>query len=151
MKIYTDGACRGNQNVENFGAWSFVVVDNDTEIAAVSGFQPNTTNNKMEMAAVIAALNWVTLNHRGTRPVIISDSQYVVKGITEWIHGWIKKNWVNSIKKPVENRSQWEIMHSLNSSVKAQFQWIRGHDGDKYNEMCDKMCNDLLDSLTLQS
>lgn len=147
MKIYTDGACRGNGKQENWGAWSFVVVKDDVEIAVGSGFKPSTTNNKMELTAAIRAMQWFQENHPTITPTVISDSQYVVKGITDWVHGWLRKNWRMSTGKPVANKEQWQHLLILQTETPAIWEWVRGHDGDKYNEMCDKMCNDALDKL----
>ena len=148
MEIFCDGACRGNQLATGQkGAHAFVVTDNDVRIYHEVDTQLETTNNRMELMAVIAAFKWLWNNRQLELLTIISDSQYVVNGATTWIHGWKKNGWKNSTRKPIENKDLWEILHNYHLQFPLKFQWIRGHDGNEFNELCDTLCNNALDNL----
>jgi ribonuclease HI len=139
-KIYTDGACSGNPGP---GGWGTVLYLADGGIHEMGGGERQTTNNRMEMQAAIAGLTW--LRDRGqTQPVAIyTDSEYVLKGITQWIAGWKRRGWVNSAKKPVLNRDLWEqldqVTTEVNKALDKPLQWVyvRGHSGNVGNERCD--------------
>lgn len=138
--IYTDGACSGNPGP---GGWGTVIYFNDGSIRELGGGNAQTTNNRMEMQAAISGLDFL-LSTPQTEPVILhTDSEYVLKGITEWIHGWKRRGWKNAAKKPVLNRDLWEMLDGLNHRATQQLekpiQWIyvRGHSGDAGNERCD--------------
>lgn len=131
--IYTDGACLGNPGP---GAAAVVITTPEGEI--VKGFVkafPQTTNNRMELTACIAALKAV----KGAHLVIFTDSQYVHKGITSWIHGWKRNGWKTSTKKPVENQDLWIELDSLNKRYDGtvEWRWLRGHNGIRGNERAD--------------
>ena len=131
MKIfYTDGACSGNPGP---GGWAVLHLDKDQIIRKWGGFQNKTTNNRMELTAVIEALKY--LSH-GEAAAIYTDSEYVRKGITEWMRNWKLKNWKTAGKKPVKNRDLWELLDSLNHK-NIQWYYVAGHSGDYHNEMCD--------------
>lgn len=149
MKIYTDGACRGNGKETSRGAWAFVVVDENEEIIhQASEAIKNTTNNIMEITAAIQALQWLSTQEiiKTQSPIVASDSQYVIKGITEWIHGWKFKNW-KATTGPVKNVELWKHLDILNANVKPMWMWVRGHDGNQFNEVADSLCNQALDKL----
>jgi ribonuclease HI len=132
VEIFTDGACSGNPGPGGYGA----VLKYGDRIKEVSGCENDTTNNRMELMSVIAAFRQLK------KPCIIkviSDSVYVVKGMTEWMPGWIKKNWVNSRKEPVLNRDLWELLLNLSAPHKVEWIWIKGHNGHKENERCDEL------------
>jgi len=139
-KIYTDGACSGNPGP---GGWGTVLYLADGGIHEMGGGARQTTNNRMEMQAAIAGLTW--LRDRGqTQPVAIyTDSEYVLKGITQWIAGWKRRGWVSSAKKPVLNRDLWEQLDQVtteaNKTLDKPLQWVyvRGHSGNVGNERCD--------------
>lgn len=140
--IYTDGACSGNPGP---GGWGTVIYFNDGSIRELGGGNAQTTNNRMEMQAAISGLDFL-LSTPQIEPVMLhTDSEYVLKGITEWIHGWKRRGWKNAAKKPVLNRDLWEILDGLNHRATQQLekpiQWIyvRGHSGDAGNERCDEI------------
>lgn len=139
-KIYTDGACSGNPGP---GGWGTVLYFADGGIHEMGGGTRQTTNNRMEMQAAIAGLTWLRDSGQ-TQPVAIyTDSEYVLKGITQWIAGWKRRGWVNSAKKPVLNRDLWEqldqVTVEVNKTLDKPLQWIyvRGHSGNVGNERCD--------------
>ena len=137
VEIYTDGACSGNPGPGGYGA----ILKYGQEIREISGYEVATTNNRMEMMAVIEALRQLK---RPCKVKVITDSQYVVKGMTEWIQGWIKKNWQTSQKKPVLNKSLWEELLALCQQHKIEWQWIKGHNGHPYNERCDQLAREAI-------
>ncbi len=132
MDIYTDGACSGNPGP---GGWGYTAIENDAIVTEASGSEPETTNNRMELTAVIKALEEV----EGDDITIYTDSQYVKNGIEVWIKSWIKRGWTTANKKPVKNRDLWETLHTLSEKRNAKWQWVRGHDGNKYNERADTL------------
>jgi ribonuclease HI len=134
--VYCDGACSGNPGP---GGWAFVFDDIE-----VSGSEKNTTNNKMELTAVIEALLYIKKQcdsglMENKQFEIRTDSEYVKKGISEWIHTWKKNNWRTANKNPVKNRELWEKLNSLTEKLNPQFTWVKGHAGDHYNERCDEL------------
>lgn len=140
QRIYTDGACSGNPGP---GGWGTVLYLVDGGVHEIGGGESPTTNNRMEMQAAIAGLTLLRDSGQ-TEPVTIhTDSEYVLKGITQWIAGWKRRGWVNSAKKPVLNRDLWEALDSIttevNQTLDRPLQWIyvRGHSGDPGNERCD--------------
>jgi len=138
--IYTDGACRGNPGVGAFAA----VLRCDEYEKELSGAEPHTTNNRMELMAAIAGLE--TLTERCAVKVF-TDSQYVKKGMTEWISGWIAKGWRTSSKKPVLNKDLWERLLELTRKHDVEWNWVEGHAGDELNERCDALANRAIDQL----
>ena len=139
-KIYTDGACSGNPGP---GGWGTVLYFADGGVHEMGGGMRQTTNNRMEMQAAIAGLTWLRDSGQ-TQPVAIyTDSEYVLKGITQWIAGWKRRGWVNSAKKPVLNRDLWEqldqVTTEVNKTLDKPLQWVyvRGHSGNVGNERCD--------------
>ena len=137
MEIYTDGACSGNPGPGGYGA----ILKFDQKIKEISGYEPDTTNNRLELMAVIQALRQLK---RPCRIKIYSDSSYVIKGMTEWLSGWIKRNWINSQKKPVLNRDLWETLFNLSKPHNIEWIWIKGHHGHLYNERCDEMARNAI-------
>lgn len=145
IHIYTDGGCRGNPGV---GAWAFVI---ETEAGRrhQSGFASHTTNNIMELTAAIQALETVRdAGERGAIHIHI-DSQYVLKGITEWMAGWKKKGWRTASGDPVKNRELWEKLDALHTQLRPQWVWVRGHNGHPGNEECDRLVNEAMDQASL--
>ncbi len=132
MKIYTDGACSGNPGV---GGWAAIIITPQQEIQEISGYEIYTTNNRMELIAVISALKYIDTV---IDIEIFTDSKYVKNGITDWIDNWSKNNWKTASKQSVKNRDLWEELHSRTKLTKIKWSWIKGHAGDKYNEMADK-------------
>lgn len=137
VEIFSDGACSGNPGVGGYGA----ILKYGEKIKEISGCDPDTTNNRMEMMAVINALKQLK---RPCRIKIITDSNYVVKGMTQWIHSWVKNNWKNSQKKPVLNRDLWELLLKISTPHRIEWQWVKGHHGHKENERCDKLAKEAM-------
>jgi ribonuclease HI len=133
QKIYTDGACSGNPGK---GGWGTVIYFSDRSVCELGGMEPETTNNRMEMQAAIAALEFFVKSQQTQSVTLYTDSEYVKNGITQWIRGWKNKNWKTSTGKPVLNRDLWEILDRLNSS-QIRWEYVRGHSGDEGNERCD--------------
>ncbi len=135
MTIYTDGGCSGNPGI---GGWAFVV-EGEKPITG-SGGDEFTTNNKMELSAVINALEYVMLNHPGdTKVTLITDSQYVKQGITVWIHNWKKNGWRTASKAPVKNKELWVSLDEISSHLDITWKWVKGHSGVELNELCDAL------------
>jgi len=127
--IHTDGACKGNPGL---GAWA-ATLEYQGVVKEISGVEPHTTNNRMELQAVIEALK---LLKRSCQVILYTDSQYVQKGITEWIHGWKQKNWKN-----VKNVDLWQDLDLASSNHQIDWQWVRGHNGHAGNERVDALAN----------
>lgn len=136
IKIYTDGACKGNPGI---GGWGALLVHNEQSIEIFDG-ELETTNNRMELKAVIEALNHATSINDDVQ--IYTDSSYVQKGIQEWIHNWKKNGWRSSNKKPVKNQDLWQELDTLNSSLKVEWFWVKGHAGHPGNERADFLANE---------
>lgn len=133
LRIYTDGSCEPNPGP---GSWAFSYYNYHGERIFFMGTDTQTTNNRMELEAAIRALD-ATKDHPGHR-TIISDSEYVVHGITKWIIKWKKKDWMLKKTKPVKNVDLWKRLDSLASGV--DFEWVRGHSGNEMNEFVDGLC-----------
>jgi len=141
MDIFTDGGCSGNPGP---GGWAFVMVQKTFQgekiIAEEYGGEQNTTNNRMELLAVISALkSYKAKTGLPGQITIHTDSQYVQKGITEWIRKWKQNSWRTSDKKPVKNQDLWLELDKLAGEVSVKWEWIRGHAGNIYNERCDSL------------
>jgi ribonuclease HI len=134
--IYTDGACKGNPGP---GGWGVYLKAGEFE-KELCGGETQTTNNRMELMAVIQALKALT---RPCQVLLYLDSEYVRKGITEWIHGWKKKGWMTAAKQPVKNADLWRELDTLvsQSSHKIDWRWVKGHAGDPGNERADALAN----------
>ncbi len=140
VKIFTDGACRGNPGPGGYGC---IIISNDT-VEELKGGLKNTTNNIMEMTAAIVALKQLK---EPCEVELTTDSQYLIKGMTEWMKGWIKKNWVNSQKQPVKNKNLWLELLDLSKKNKITWKWVRGHSGHPENERADALANEAIDDL----
>jgi ribonuclease HI len=136
IKIYTDGACKGNPGI---GGWGALLVHNEQSIEIFDG-ELETTNNRMELKAVIEALNHASSMNDDVQ--IYTDSSYVQKGIQEWIHNWKKNGWRSSNKKPVKNQDLWQMLDTLNSSLNVDWFWVKGHAGHPGNERADFLANE---------
>lgn len=135
--LYTDGACSGNPGP---GGWAAILVDPRTRRRLeITGSEPSTTNNRMEMTAVIEGL--ARLKKR-TRVHVFTDSRYVVQGMTSWVHGWRRNGWKTSGKKPVKNQDLWEELLLLASDHEVTFKWVEGHAGHPENERADALAVD---------
>ena len=136
IKIYTDGACKGNPGI---GGWGALLIHNEQSIEIFDG-ELETTNNRMELKAVIEALNHAMSMNDDVQ--IYTDSSYVQHGIQEWIHNWKKNGWRSSNKKPVKNQDLWQMLDTLNSSLKVDWFWVKGHAGHPGNERADFLANE---------
>jgi ribonuclease HI len=135
IEIFTDGACKGNPGP---GGWGVILRMGKHE-KEMSGSDPQTTNNRMEMTAVIRALNALT---EPCDVTVCTDSRYVIDGMTKWIQGWQKKGWINASKQPVRNADLWHDLIDAVRRHKVSWQWVRGHDGHVENERADKLASD---------
>lgn len=133
--IYTDGACSGNPGP---GGYAAIIIGENTR-KEVSGFKENTTNNRMELLAVIEGLKVID---KGSKVKVFSDSSYVIKGITEWIDGWKKNGWKTSSKKSVKNKELWIELDKLKNKHETEFLKVKGHAGNEYNEKADDMAKE---------
>ena len=141
VTVYTDGACRGNPGN---GGWGAVLIYNG-KIKELSGGERDTTNNKMELTAAIMALNALK---EPCEVDLYSDSKYLTDAINlGWVYGWKKKGWKKSDGKAALNVELWEQILSLISVHKVKFIWVKGHDGNEYNERCDVLATTFADSL----
>jgi len=132
VELYTDGACLGNPGP---GGWAALLRFNGTE-KELSGGDPDTTNNRMEMQAVIEGLKALS---RPSTVTVYTDSQYVQKGITEWINGWKAKGWKTAAKKPVKNVDLWLELDKTQERHSVTWQWVKGHAGHPENERVDDL------------
>ncbi|MDH5457169.1 MAG: ribonuclease HI [Nitrospinota bacterium] len=140
VKIFTDGACKGNPGPGGYGC----IIVQDGKTLELKGGNKSTTNNIMEMTAIIVALQQLK---EPSEVELTTDSQYVVKGMTEWINGWIRKNWVTASKQPVKNKDLWLELKKLNDRHKIKWIWVRGHNGHPENERADVLANQGVDEL----
>ncbi|MCA8878991.1 MAG: ribonuclease HI [Rhodobacteraceae bacterium] len=134
---YTDGACSGNPGPGGWGAL-LIARDGDTILREreLSGGAPETTNNRMELMAAIAALEALT---RPSRVTVITDSAYVKGGVTQWIHGWKRNGWKTSTRKPVKNEDLWRRLDDARNRHEVTWEWIKGHAGHAENERADEL------------
>lgn len=138
VDIFCDGACSGNPGVGGFGC----ILRYGGHEKELSGADGDTTNNRMEMTAAITALESLK---RPCRVQLTTDSQYLVKGMTEWLPGWIRKRWINSKKEPVMNRDLWERLLALSNIHRIEWSWVRGHAGHPENERCDELARNAIE------
>ncbi len=141
VQIYTDGAARGNPGKAGWG----VVCLMDGETFEFGGRSDHATNNQMELTAAIEGLKYLKKNNFQNAEVF-SDSKYVILGVTEWIHGWIKNGWRNAAKKPVLNKELWEVLHDLNTEVKPKWTYVKGHAENEYNNRADIIATSYADN-----
>ena len=134
VRIYTDGACKGNPGPGGWGA----ILKYGSHVKEIRGYSQNTTNNIMELTAVIKAMKSLK---RSCQIIITTDSNYVKDGITEWIHQWKKKDWKTSSKKPVKNKDLWHELDLETQSHNIKWEWVKGHSGHPENERADELAN----------
>ena len=140
VEIYTDGACRGNPGP---GGWAALLLSGEHE-REISGAEAATTNNRMELTAVICALEALK---RPIEAAIYTDSQYVRKGVLEWMPNWKARGWKTADKKPVKNQDLWQELDLLVARHKLEWHWVKGHSGNVGNERVDALANRAIDAL----
>ena len=138
VHIFTDGACKGNPGP---GGWGAVLKYGD-HVKELKGYSSETTNNIMELTAVIEALKSLT---RPCKIILTTDSNYVKNGITEWIHSWKKKGWKTANKKPVKNKEYWQQLDVEVQRHTIDWKWVKGHSGHPENERVDELANEAVD------
>jgi ribonuclease HI len=140
VEIYADGACRGNPGP---GGWA-ATLESGPHFRELSGADAQTTNNRMELTAVIRALEALK---RSSTVRIYTDSEYVRRGITEWVHAWKARDWRTADRKPVKNRDLWERLDALAAGHRIEWHWVKGHSGVPGNERVDRLANAAIDAL----
>ena len=138
VEIHTDGACRGNPGPGGWGA----VLEHRGRERELYGFEAETTNNRMELTAVIRALDALK---KPCDVRVVTDSQYVMKGVTEWMDGWKRRGWRTAGRKPVANRDLWEKLDAALQRHRVEWKWVRGHCGQAGNERADGLANRAID------
>lgn len=138
VTLYTDGGCRGNPGV---GGWGAVLLSGKHR-KELSGYAPHTTNNQMELTAAIRGL--AVLNRR-CRIIVYTDSQYVKKGISEWLSKWKRQGWLTSTKEPVKNVELWKQLDTMVRNHEVTWRWVKGHAGNAGNERCDQLAQEAMD------
>ena len=140
VQIYTDGACRGNPGP---GGWGALIKDGSGQ-RELSGAESETTNNRMELTAAIMALRSLP---EGSAADLYTDSEYVMKGLNEWLPSWKARGWKTAAKKPVKNQDLWQALDEANARHKVRWHWVRGHAGNDGNEHVDRLANKAIDIL----
>lgn len=138
VTVYTDGACRGNPGP---GGWGVLLASGQHE-KTLKGYEPQTTNNRMELMAAIMALK--ALN-KPCNVALWTDSQYVRQGITQWIHNWKKRGWKTAAKQPVKNAELWQALDAETQRHRVSWHWVKGHSGHPGNERADALANAAID------
>ncbi len=141
VEMFTDGACRGNPGP---GGWGVLLRYGDRERELFGG-EADTTNNRMELMAAIEGLRALT---RTCEVVLTTDSEYVMKGITEWMAGWKKRQWKTAARKPVKNADLWQALEKQVARHSVQWRWVKGHSGHEGNERADQLANHGIDQLS---
>lgn len=137
LKIYTDGGCTGNPGP---GGWAAIIIAPNHETCEISGAEISTTNNRMELTAVINALETVRRKFPCENSIkVITDSKYVQKGVSEWMSRWIARRWRTASGKPVKNQDLWMKLMKTNRELMIDWKWVRGHAGNMWNERCDEL------------
>lgn len=140
VTVHTDGACRGNPGP---GGWGVVLQYRDSK-KELSGSETSTTNNRMELMAAIKALEELS---RDCQVDLYTDSEYVRRGITEWLPQWKARNWKTAARKPVKNVDLWQRLDAIARSHQVEWHWVKGHSGDPGNERADDLANFAIDAL----
>ncbi len=142
VHLYADGACSGNPGP---GGWGYVLEHPLTgKSIEASGGEPETTNNRMEIRAVIEGLHRL---RQPSRVVVTTDSRYIVDGMSSWMAGWIRNGWRTAEKKPVKNQDLWRELRELSEKHELSFDWVRGHTGHPQNERCDRLATEAIKAL----
>ena len=138
IEMYTDGSSIGNPGP---GGWGVVIITKDSKNIELGGYNKDTTNNKMELMAVIESLKYINKNHKTDNVSIFADSNYVLSGVTSWIHNWEKNGWRTANKKEVLNKDLWQELIALVREFKSTLSWqkVKGHSGHVHNERADEI------------
>jgi len=137
VKIFTDGCCKGNPGPGGYGC----IIRYNGQAKEFKGAEKNTTNNIMELYAAVFALKQLK---EPCEVELTTDSQYLVKGMTEWIGGWMRKGWRTAAGQPVKNKDLWQELHRLSGVHRISWTWVRGHNGHPENERCDALANEAM-------
>lgn len=139
IEIYTDGGA--HTDGEKVGGWGVVILGLKPEIVQLSGGAKGTTNNRMELIALLSAVKYILDHHLENEPIrITSDSQYVRNTVTTWMYSWAKRGWINSSHEPVQNQDIIKVLFDLYPKLKqVDYNWVKGHAGNKFNELCDNL------------
>lgn len=140
FEIYTDGACRGNPGP---GGWAVLIRAGGGE-RSLQGAEAETTNNRMELMAAIMALRELPA---GSAATVYTDSEYVMKGISEWLPAWKARGWKTAAKKPVKNQDLWQALDEVSVRHRIRWEWVKGHSGNPGNERVDRLANEAIDRL----
>jgi ribonuclease HI len=140
VEIYTDGACRGNPGP---GGWAAILRSNSQE-RVLQGAETDTTNNRMELTAAVRALDALT---RPCHVTLYTDSEYVQRGITEWLPSWKARGWKTANKKTVKNQDLWQLLDNASGRHQIDWRWVRGHAGNAGNEHVDRLANEAIDEM----
>lgn len=140
VTLYTDGGCRGNPGK---GGWGAVLIWGD-HVKEMSGSEPDTTNNRMELKAAIEGL---TALKRPVEVEVYTDSKYVQQGISDWITNWKRKGWKTANGKAVKNKDLWQALDNAIAKHKIEWKWVKGHAGNKWNERADQLANQAMDAM----
>ena len=140
FEIYTDGSCRGNPGP---GGWAAVLTGGGSE-RVLQGAEADTTNNRMELTAAIMALRELPMESSAT---IHTDSEYVMKGLNEWLPAWKARGWKTAAKKPVKNQDLWQALDEASRGRRLEWRWVRGHTGNPGNERVDRLANAAIDQI----
>lgn len=138
VELFTDGGCRGNPGIGAWGAW----LRRETQEKVLWGFEPETTNNRMELTAALRGLEALK---RPTRVRVISDSRYLRDGMTQWLPGWQRRGWRTAGGDPVKNQDIWELLVKASAPHEVEWEWVRGHSGHVENEKVDALLNQVMD------
>ena len=138
VTIYTDGACRGNPGP---GGWGALMLAGDQR-KTLSGFERQTTNNRMELMGALEALRAL---RKPCEVVLWTDSEYLRKGMTEWLPGWKARGWKTAAKQPVKNADLWQALETAAAPHRVDWRWVKGHNGDPGNEAVDRLANEAID------
>lgn len=144
MEIFSDGCCRGNPGPGGYGC----ILRYGEKEKELQGGKLKTTNNEMELMAALIGIRAL----KGKCQVkVMSDSEYLVKGMTEWIHNWVKNDWKTKSKTPVKNLSLWQELYDLSNTHKIAWFWVKGHSGHPENERCDRLANEAAEKVIRES
>jgi ribonuclease HI len=140
VEIFTDGGCKGTPGPGGYGC----IIRQNGDVQEIKGGHPQTTNNIMEMTAAIVALKQL---QESSEIKLTTDSQYVVKGMTEWMKGWIRNGWKTASRQPVKNQELWQELQKLSQRHTITWKWVKGHNGHLENERCDQLANEAIAEL----